>query len=69
MAEAVELGWTSGDASAYYEEGLEASFDLWDAEDANTYISANPLSTDPEIAMKQIAEEKWKALYLQGWES
>ena len=69
LAEAVELGWTSGDASAYYEEGLEASFDLWDAEDANTYIAANPLSTDPEIAMKQIAEEKWKALYLQGWES
>ncbi len=69
LAEAIELGWISGDAAAYYEDGISASFELWGAEDADSYIAANPLSADAETAMQQIAEEKWKSLFLQGWES
>lgn len=68
-AEAVELGWISGDASAYYEAGITSSFEQWGVEGAADYITSMPLSTDAETAVQQIAEEKWKALYLQGYES
>lgn len=68
-AEAVELGWISGSASEYYEQAIEASFDQWGAADAANYIESVPLSTDAEVAMQQIAEEKWKALFLQGYEA
>ncbi|RIV42900.1 SusD/RagB family nutrient-binding outer membrane lipoprotein [Flagellimonas pelagia] len=68
-AEAVELGWIAGSASDYYEAGITASFEYWGAEGLSEYLAAYPLSTDSATAMQQIAEEKWKALYLQGWES
>ena len=69
LAEAVELGWISGDASAYYEAGITSSFEQWGVEGAADYIATVPLSTDAETAVQQIAEEKWKALYLQGYEA
>lgn len=69
LAEAVELGWISGSADDYYQKGVTASFGLWGAENVAAYLADNPLSSDPGTAMQQIAEEKWKALYLQGWES
>jgi len=68
-AEAVELGWISGSASDYYEAAITASFDQWGAEDSDTYIASVSLSTNAETAMQQIAEEKWKALFLQGYEA
>ncbi|MGS2737852.1 SusD/RagB family nutrient-binding outer membrane lipoprotein [Sinomicrobium sp. M5D2P17] len=68
-AEAVELGWISGDASQYYEEAIRASFEQWEVEGADDYITSVSLSSDTKTAVQQIAEEKWKALYLQGYES
>lgn len=69
MAEAVELGWISGDASSYYEQAIEASFDQWNANGASDYIASVSLSSNSNTAMQQIAYEKWKALYMQGWEA
>jgi hypothetical protein len=68
-AEAVELGWISGDASAYYATGITSSFEQWGVEGAADYIATIPLSATATTAVQQIAEEKWKALYLQGYES
>ncbi|WBL21875.1 SusD/RagB family nutrient-binding outer membrane lipoprotein [Zunongwangia sp. HRR-M8] len=68
-AEAVKLGWISGDANQFYEDAIQASFDQWNASGASDYIDSVSLNNDDKIAMQQIAYEKWKALYMQGWES
>ncbi|MEC7781895.1 MAG: SusD/RagB family nutrient-binding outer membrane lipoprotein [Bacteroidota bacterium] len=68
-AEAVKLGWISGSASDYYEAAITASYEQWGAADADAYIATVPLSTNDAAAMQQIAEEKWKALFLQGYEA
>lgn len=39
LAEAVLRGWIDGDAKAYYEKGIELSFQQWGAGDAEAYIN------------------------------
>ena len=68
-AEAVQLGWISGSASDYYEQAIIASFNQWGATGGAEYAATVALSTNPTTAMQQIAEEKWKALFLQGYEA
>lgn len=65
-AEAAALGWTAEDASSLYEDAITASMDQWgvDSGDAATYVANNPYGDENDIAL-----EKWKALYLQGYNS
>ena len=65
MAEAVQKGYMGGSASAYYEAGLQASFDANNVSEAG-YIAANPLGAN---ALEQIATENWLALFAQGLEA
>ncbi|WP_339663111.1 SusD/RagB family nutrient-binding outer membrane lipoprotein [uncultured Polaribacter sp.] len=66
MAEAVELGWMSGSAETYFEAGIQESMNQWgvDAADATTFISSISYT-----GIQSIAEQKWVALYLQGYEA
>ena len=65
-AEAAYLGWTSGNASALYEEAIAASMAQWGVSpaDTQTYIDNNPYTGPSDIAY-----EKWVAMYLQGYNS
>ncbi|TXD46627.1 SusD/RagB family nutrient-binding outer membrane lipoprotein [Polaribacter sp. IC073] len=66
MAEAVELGWMTGSAAAFYNAGIQESMTQWgvDAADATTFIASAPY-----VDMQSIAEQKWVALFLQGYEA
>lgn len=68
MAEAAVLGWMGApaDASMYYEAGIQQSMNQWgvDAADATAFIASAPY-----VNMQSIAEQKWVALYLQGYEA
>lgn len=66
MAEAVELGWMSGSAATYYNAGIQQSMNQWgvDAADATAFIAS-----EPYVNMQSIAEQKWVALFLQGYEA
>jgi hypothetical protein len=67
MAEASVRGWNvPGDAQTWYELGMQASMDQWgvSSADATAYVDAAPAAT-----METIGNEKWIALYLQGFEA
>ncbi len=67
MAEATSRGYQlPGDAQTWYELGINASMSQWgvSAADAATYVSAAASAT-----METIGNEKWIALYLQGFEA
>ena len=66
MAEAVELGWMSGTAATYYNAGIQQSMNQWGvaAADATAFIASAPY-----VNMQSIAEQKWVALFLQGYEA
>jgi len=67
MAEASVRGWNvPGDAQTWYELGIKASMDQWgvSSADATAYVDAAPAAT-----METIGNEKWIALYLQGFEA
>lgn len=70
-AEAVLLGWISGDAQTYYEEAITASMLQWgvDSADITSYLSEADVAYDSANAMNQIAEQKWIALFYQPYEA
>ena len=66
-AEAAQRGWTvPGDAQTWYGIGINASMTQWgvSSADAATYVASVGAAS-----MQTIAEEKWVALYMQGWEA
>ena len=72
MAEAALEGYISGDASALYLKGIEASFaENGVSADYAIYAEQAPiiLSGTKATALEQIAEQKWLALFGQGIES
>ena len=70
MAEAVELGWISGDAEEYYYDGIMASLEQYGVEDGYaTYITNSWVQFDESKAMEQILTQKWIANYLNGYEA
>lgn len=66
MAEAVELGWISGDAEGYFKKGIKESMKQWGVDDTEATTFINSLSYN---GIQSIAEQKWVALYMQGYES
>jgi hypothetical protein len=73
LAEAAERGWITGSAASLYEQGIRASMSQWGVTD-NAAINA--FLANPKIAysggtagLKQIALQKWIALYTDGVEA
>lgn len=66
MAEAVELGWMTGNASTLFNAGIQESMNQWgvDTVDATLFKSTITYS-----GVQSIAEQKWVALFLQGYEA
>jgi len=72
LAEAAERGWIStGTAAGYYTQGIQASMDQWGVTDAaavTAYLndSANIVYKGGTPGLRQIALQKWIALYTNG---
>ncbi len=66
LAEAAARGWIGGSAEQYYQQGITASMQYWDAANAtqiSNYLANNPYSPD------NLAIQKYIAFYMQGWQS
>jgi hypothetical protein len=62
LAEAAEKGWSVGSQQTWYENGVRASFDIWDlSSDADTYLETAGVAYDGSLA--QIMEQK----YIANW--
>ncbi len=69
LAEAVERGYISGDASAHFANGVAASMAYWGIEDTDgmvygAYLAANPY--DAANWKVSIGTQKWLDMYMQG---
>ncbi|MGK7388696.1 MAG: SusD/RagB family nutrient-binding outer membrane lipoprotein [Candidatus Cyclobacteriaceae bacterium M2_1C_046] len=70
MAEAAERNWIAGNAEDFYNEGIEASLEMYGVEDQLTpYMLNSEVAFDPARAMEQILTQKWIALYTNGYEA
>jgi hypothetical protein len=70
MAEAVQLGWISGDAEDLYYQGIEASLDQYGVADGYAgYITNSWVAFDSSKAREQILIQKWIADFLNGYEA
>ena len=81
-AEAVLRGWISGDAEAFYKEGIQASMDevaymiqqsggtaTISTAEKNAYINALPAFGSGETALRNVMIQKWVALFPNSAES
>lgn len=68
LAEAAQNGWISGDASAYYEAGITASFDYFKTALPTDYLSQENVQLEESRAVEQIITQKWLASMLVGYE-
>lgn len=74
QAEAVKLGWITGDAKALYEAGIKASMQQWlgtaytDAALA-AYIAQPAVAYSDAKAIELIGNQRWIALFFQGTEA
>jgi hypothetical protein len=71
MAEAAQRNWINLDPETLYLEGISASLDFNEVPtaDATAFLANQSLSSTPSLALQQIAEQEWIALYSQGVES
>jgi len=79
-AEAALRGWhpNSSDVQAHYEEGIRAAMkhltiygapEISDSAIQSYVDSLDPLPADPNATLERIIEQKWVALFLNGYES
>lgn len=74
QAEAVKLGWTTGDAKALYESAIKASMQQWlgtSYTDAafTAYIAQPDVAYTDAKAIERISTQRWVALFFQGTEA
>ena len=73
QAEAVHKGWYAGNAKQLYENAIKASFEQWGVLDIGgyyaTYLAHPKVKWDATKAQQLLGEQKWAALFLQGYES
>ena len=68
LAEAAQKGWSvGGDAKTWYEEGVKASFDTWDAGDVDAYLATDGVAFTGSL--EQIMTQKWIANWTVAHES
>ena len=70
MAEAAQRGWMAGDVAQLYNDAIKASLDQYGVGDEfDTFITNGEVAFDPARAMEQIGNQKWVALFLNGYEA
>lgn len=70
MAEAAQRGWIAGDAEQFYNDAIKASLDQYGVGDEfDTFITNEEVAFDPARAFEQIGNQKWVALFLNGYEA
>jgi len=74
QAEAVKLGWITGDAKALYELAIKASLQQWlgtTYTDAayTAYIAQPEVAYSDAKALERIGNQRWIALFFQGTEA
>jgi len=72
MAEAAHLGWIDADAEQLYYDAIQASMEQWQSFDASIYeeyIAQPTVQWNATNAPALLGEQKWIALYLQGYEA
>ncbi len=72
QAEAVSLGWISGNAKQLYEDAIKASMQQWGVYSEtsfNSFIIGQDVAYDESKALQLIGTQKWVALYYMGYES
>ncbi|SHM43880.1 SusD/RagB family nutrient-binding outer membrane lipoprotein [Mucilaginibacter sp. OK098] len=71
LAEAVARGFITGDAAAYYKNGITASFVYWTGSDAgaNDIYTANPIGSGQAAQLQAIAAQQYLALYNRGYDA
>ncbi|WKN43406.1 SusD/RagB family nutrient-binding outer membrane lipoprotein [Tunicatimonas pelagia] len=67
LAEAVQRGLVSGDAQAFYEQGVTSSFDYWEVPMPGGYLSQSGVAYDNSL--ETIMNQKWLSLFLNGYEA
>lgn len=69
LAEAALKEWNvSGSAQEHYEAGIQASMEQWGVSSAS-YLSEAGVAWNEANGMQLIGEQKWVAMYLQGYEA
>jgi len=71
LAEAVERGYITGDAEAYYQNGIMAHFAYYDAQVPADYFAreAIALNGSTEENLGKILTQKWLSLFMVGHEA
>ena len=72
MSEAAHLGWIDADAKDLYYQAIKASMEHWqayDPADYERYIAQDKVRWNPANPLPLLGEQKWIALFLQGYES
>ena len=72
IAEAILNGWVSGDAAEHYEEGIRSSCQWWnvplDETEAHLAKEEVQLSSEKDMALRQVWKEEYINLYYQGYD-
>lgn len=72
LAEAAVKGWVSESAEEHYLAGIKASFEqygVYTEAAYNAYVAQAEVKFSSANAIEKIANQKWVALFLQGYES
>jgi len=68
-AEAALMGWTTEIAEDMYYQAIFASLEQYGvADDYDLYIQNSEVKWDPDRALEQISNQKWVALFIDGYE-
>lgn len=70
IAEAITLGWTTGNAEQFYNAGVTAGLDQYGYGDqAASYLQNEGVKFVSSNAIKQIATQRWITLFSYGYEA
>jgi hypothetical protein len=72
MAEAAARGWIGDDAETHYNAAIAASMNQWGISDADAiaaFTAQDGVAYDASNWKKSIGEQKWVALFTQGYEA
>lgn len=72
LAEAAHRDWINADAQQLYEDAIAASMEQWGVYDENVFkefVARPEVAWDDSRAMELIHQQKWVALFLQGYEA
>lgn len=71
LAEAVERGFITGDAEAYYQNGIQAHFEYYGATVPTDYFSRDAivLNGSQNENLEKILSQKWLSLFMVGHEA